>query len=438
MNEKGFSAPENLSLGEALPSFWDAWRPDAAPCLKDWEADKQGIRDLYAYYMYGPMPDTSAEILTYKIEPPTVTEVILDDTYPCGDVPFHVRKINGTIEISNNIGRGTFPIVITLPLEALPEAPYPVYSEMCWKATPNADYAAFRGYAAISWQPTDIAADNLSREGVFYQLYPYGNSIISQTGALMAWGWGAGKIIDALEQGLGEELHIDAKNNILTGVSRYGKACAVAGAFDERIKVVVPTCSGAGGMASFRFPSEGITYDLSSVGYFQNGTSMYTMTQNEPLEVLQSDSERHWFNETFRRFTSPLQLPLDQHFLAALMASESRHLFIIAGHNGEDWTNPPAMAYTYLAARKIYRRFGIEDHLNIHIHENNIEPSNDFSVRRGPCPNHAVLAEDMVYLLDYCDVHLLGKSNITSDLSNLKTCAFFEEKNWDSRYDEFA
>lgn len=438
MNEKGFTSPENLSLEEALPSFWDTWCPKATPCLKAWEADKQGIRDLYAYYMYGPMPDTSLEILTYELEPSTVTEVVLDDTYSCGEMPFQVRKINGRIQISNGTGRGTFPIVITLPLEEQPDAPYPVYSEMCWKATPNADYAAFRGYAALSWQPTDIAADNLSREGVFYQLYPYGDSVINQTGALMAWGWGAGKIIDALEQGLGAELHIDAKNNLLTGVSRYGKACAVAGAFDERIKVVVPTCSGAGGMASFRFPSEGITYDLSSVGYFQNGTSLYTMTKNEPLEVLQSDSERHWFNETFRRFTSPLQLPFDQHFLAALMASESGHLFIIAGHNGEDWTNPPAMAYTYLAAREIYRRFGIEDHLNIHIHENNIEPSNDFSVRRGPCPNHAVLAEDMVYLLDYCDVHLLGKTDITSDLSDLKTCAFFEEKNWDSRYDAFA
>lgn len=447
MTETKYTAPESLPLIEALPSFWATWQSpeeadndyDTAQLLESWKTHKHIIQDLYAYYMYGPMPDTSGETLTYTLEAPVVTEVTLDETYPGSSTSFQVRKINSTIQVANSIGRGSFPIIITLPIAEHPSAPYPVYSEMCWMggSTPNADYAASRGYAAISWKPGDIAADNLSRDGVFYQLYPYGDTCEQQTGALMAWGWGAGKIIDVIEQGLGAELHIDSLNNILTGVSRFGKATAVAGAFDERIKVVVPTCSGAGGMASFRFPSEGKTYDLSSVGYFQKGTSMYTMTKNEPLEVLQCDSERHWFNETFRRFTSPLQLPFDQHFLAALMASQDRHLFIIAGHNGEDWTNPPAMAYTYLAAREIYKRLGLEDYLNIHIHENNVEPSSDFKVRRGPCPNHAVLAEDMVYLLDYCDVHLLGKTDISSDLSDLKTCAFFEEKNWDSRFDVF-
>ncbi len=447
MKEQKYTPPYNLPVIEDLPSFWDAWLPpeakekgltpaELAAC---WNRHKDIIRDMYAHYMYGPMPDTSGETLTYELDTPAITEVILDDSYPCGGLPFRVRKINGTIYVSNEEGQGRFSIILTLPEEITPGVSIPIYSEMSWMggSSPNADYAAFRGYAAVSWKPGDIASDNQNRDGIFYRLYPYGWEPDTQTGVLMAWSWGAGKILDALEQGMGRELSIDSTLNILSGVSRYGKATAVAGAFDERITVVVPACSGAGGMASFRFPSQGKTYDLSSVGYFQNGSSMYTMSQNEPLHVLLSPAERHWFNDTVLKFPSAGHLPFDQHFLAALMASEKRHLFIVAGHNGEDWTNPPAMAYTYLAARDIYRRMGLEDHINIHIHENNVEPSADFGVRRGPCPNHAVLAEDMVYLLDYCDYHLLGKKDISSDLSDLKTCAFFEEVNWDSRFDPY-
>lgn len=436
MEKNNYALPKDLPLVKELPSFFEALTPSQTESLSVWEKNKQKIRDLYSYYMYGPMPDTKDECISYQLGTEETLTITLDDSFPISAVT--VRRLDCTLCIAKGDRSTEFKITITLPLEESCVAPYPLYSEMCFMPTHNAAFAAYRGYASASFIPMDIASDNLDRKGAFYSLYPYGDTYETQTGALMAWGWGAGKIIDAMEAGLAQELNIDYHNNILTGVSRYGKATAVAGAFDERIKVTVPTCSGAGGMASFRYISEGKTYDLSSVGFYQNGTHMMTLGKNEPLEVLQCDSERHWFNETFREFTSPYQLPFDQHFLASLMASENRYLMIISGHNGEDWTNPPAMAYTYLAAREIFRHFGVEEHLTIHIHENNIEPSGDFKVRRGPCPNHAVLAEDMVYLLDYCDVHLFGKKDITSDLSLLKTCAFFEEKNWDPAFDAFA
>lgn len=436
MMHSNYTLPKELPLFKELPSFFDAFASSETENLSQWEINKNKLRNLYAHYMYGPMPDTKDETISYRLGEPETVDIVLDDSYPVSNVS--VRRLDCILNISKGGRSAEFKIVITLPLEESSKTAYPLYSEMCFFPTHNTAYAAYRGYASASFVPMDVASDNLKREGAFYTLYPYGDTFETQTGALMAWGWGAGKILDAMEAGLAQELNIDYHNNILTGVSRYGKATAVAGAFDERIKVTVPTCSGAGGMASFRYISEGKTYDLSSVGFYQNGTHMMTLGKNEPLEVLQCDSERHWFNETFREFTSPYQLPFDQHFLAALMASEDRYLMIISGHNGEDWTNPPAMAYTYLAAREIYRHFGVEDHLTIHIHENNIEPSGDFKVRRGPCPNHAVLAEDMVYLLDYCDFHLFGKKDITSDLSLLKTCAFFEAKNWDPAFDKFA
>ena len=91
----------------------------------------------------------------------------------------------------------------------------------------------------------------------------------------MAWAWGASKVIDALENGVGAQLNINPEHSIAAGVSRWGKAAAVAGAFDQRIKVTVPACSGAGGMAAFRYVSEGKTYDYSAIGV----DAPYKMTQ---------------------------------------------------------------------------------------------------------------------------------------------------------------
>ena len=139
-----------------------------------------------------------------------------------------------------------------------------------------------------------IAADNLSRTGVFYELYPYGQTWQEQTGALMAWAWGVSKVIDALENGAKDQLNINPEYSIVTGVSRWGKAAAVAGAFDQRIKVTVPACSGAGGMAAFRYVSEG-----KPMIFGPWPRHLYLMSANEPLGSLQSSAERHWFNNNF-------------------------------------------------------------------------------------------------------------------------------------------
>ena len=194
------------------------------------------------------------------------------------------------------------------------------------------------------------------------------------------------------------ELGINPEYNIITGVSRWGKATAVSGAFDKRIKVTAPSCSGAGGMAAFRYPTSGNVYDYSSIGV----TSPYTMTANEPLSSLQSSGEQQWFNDKFLEFNDVNNLPFDQHLLAALCAEEGRYLFITGSYLYEDWTNPPAMWLTYLAAKDVFDFLGIEDNIAIHIHKE----------------GHMVTDEDMVYLLDYCDYHFYGKE-IDSNLSDL-------------------
>ena len=220
------------------------------------------------------------------------------------------------------------------------------------------------------------------------------------------------KLLDMLEQGAGKELHINSKNNILSGVSRFGKAVLVAGAYEKRFKVVVPACSGAGGAAMYRCKTEGNVYDLAPLGFVnEEGGTTHVTTQNEHLGSLQSKDEGHWFNDTFLKFDCVERFPFDQHHLASLVADKDRYLFIIAAAFGEDWTNPAAMHKTYVETAKVYEYLGIPDNICVNIHKQ----------------GHAVLLSDMEKILDYCDVMLYGKNpeDVETDLQSLKQKEYF-------------
>lgn len=379
-----FPEPESLIQKKEYPDAFTFFDGSKVISQEDWEKRREELKALYQYYMYGVIRDGEGETLSC--------------TYSGSDV---------TVTVENGGNKGSFPFKIYVPDEtkvAMPEKGWPVIIAMGWFF--QVEYANSRGYAVIVYDYNKVAADNNTYTGAFFDVYPYGETWEEQTGALAAWGWGASKILDALKQELGEVYNINWENNILTGVSRCGKATAVAGVYDPRIKISVPTCSGAGGMAMLRYNSEGKVYDLSSIGE----SNTYTVGQNEPLSCLQSDAEGHWFNDNFRKFTSYGQFPFDQHLLASLYAKEDRYLYIISSYINEDWTNPPAMWETYKEAKKIFVKLGMEQHVTFNIHKE----------------GHAVIDEDVVKILDFADFHLYGKE-VETDLENMDTCLFETE-----------
>ena len=108
----------------------------------------------------------------------------------------------------------------------------------------------------------------------------------------MAWAWCVSRTIDAMET----VDAIDATKVVVTGHSRYGKASLVAGAFDERIAVTVPSHSGCGGAAPYRF-IYGKSEQLHNVVGFA-----------------------HWFRPDFSQFRDQVpRLPIDQHLLLVLV-----------------------------------------------------------------------------------------------------------------------
>lgn len=363
----------------------------------DWWRRQAEISCMYEYYMYGVWRDGSDEEVSYDISG---------------------NKLKITVKRKSTGKTASFTANVSLPSKVRHEGGAPVVVGM--HTNIQEKVATGNGYAVITtgdMMSNFAAADNNQHTGPFYTLYPYGRSWEEQTGVLMAWGWGCSKVLDALYAGAAEELNINPDSSIVTGVSRWGKAAAVCGAYDKRFKMVAPSCSGAGGLAMYRYRSVGKTYDFTSKG----GSGSYKYSENEALGNLQASGEQGWFNGRFMEFRAENQLPMDQHMLASLCADPNRYLFIICSCQGEDWVNAPAQWMSYLGVKHVFDYLDLSDHLAINVH----------------LSGHAVIEEDMKYMMAYFDQHVYGIQS-KLDLSNLTHSPFELPKNKDPFADTFA
>ena len=185
-----------------------------------------------------------------------------------------------------------------------------------------------RGYAVAEFSWNAVAADNARKGGIFTL---FGDKI--DTGTLMGWAWGISRVIDALAEAVPE---IDTTKVFITGHSRNGKATLVAGAFDERIALTVPSHSGTGGIPPYRFVEE-------------------FAKRNGKTETLANVTKAfpRWFHPQLRRVRRQrIDLPVDQHLLA-VWREVPRALMNTEGTQ-DIWINPEGAQLTHLAAKKVY------------------------------------------------------------------------------------
>ena len=395
-----FPAVSSLKSSKDIPDPFIFMDGSKVETQDDWWRRQSEISCMYEYYMYGKWIDGSDDETTYTINGNSMTINVK-------------RKSTGKT--------ASFKAVINLPRTVRHEGGAPVILGMHKGISEST--ATANGYAVITYDSDGMfsapgtAADNNQHTGAFYTLYPYGRNWDEQTGDLMAWSWGISRILDALYAGAAKELNINPDSSIVTGVSRYGKAASVCGAFDTRIKMCAPSCSGAGGLALYRYSSVGKTYDFSSKG----GSSNYRYSENEPLGSLQASGEQGWFNGRFMEFRSAEQFPMDQHMLGALCCDPDRYLFIIGSCENEDWVNAPSVWMAYLGMKHVWDFMDLSDHLAINIHRS----------------GHAVIAEDVEKMVQYFDYHVYGIKP-KMDLAELQTSVFALPKNKDSFADTFA
>ncbi len=246
--------------------------------------------------------------------------------------------------------KGRVPVVIQGAFGgpgAVPRRPPSDSADAPPPAPPN-PYAVFtdRGYAVAAVSLNDVSVDNRerARDSGVYELF--GDDI--DCGALMAWAWAVHRTIDALEA----DDRIDNLKIIVTGHSRYGKAALLAGAFDERIAITVPSHSGCAGTAAFRF-------------IYGNSEQLHNIVGGFP----------YWFRPDFNQFAAKVdRLPVDQHLLRALVAPRAQ---LDTEGTEDSWTNPEGAQLTYLAAREVYEFLAAADKISVRFRQVGHIPSNE-------------------------------------------------------------
>ena len=134
----------------------------------------------------------------------------------------------------------------------------------------------------------------------------------------------------------------------------------MAGAFDERVALTVPSHSGCAGAAPYRF-------------IYGKSEQLHNIVGFAP----------HWFRPDFNQFVDKVErLPVDQHMLLALVAP--RALLSTEGTK-DSWTNPQGSQLTHIAAKKVY---------------DFLESGNQIGIRYRPV-GHTPSNEDMLDFADY-------------------------------------
>ncbi len=191
------------------------------------------------------------------------------------------------------------------------------------------------GYATIV--PTSIQADNGAglTQGIIGLCNQGQPRKLDDWGALRAWGWGASQALDYFET----DKAVDAKHVGLEGHSRYGKATAVAMAYDSRFAIGFVSSSGEGGV------------------------KLHRRNWGELVENLAASNEYHWMAGNFIKYAGPLHwndLPVDSHELVALCAP--RPVFISAGAtDGDGWVDAKGMFLAAAGAGPVYKLLGKKD-----------------------------------------------------------------------------
>jgi hypothetical protein len=203
------------------------------------------------------------------------------------------------------------------------------------------------GYGTIV--PGSIQGDNNRlREGIIGLTNKGQPRSPEDWGALRAWAWGVSCLIDYFEAN--PDSGVDPTKVCITGVSRYGKAALVTGAFETRIAAAFVASSGAGGAKLFR------------------------RDFGELLENVAGRGEYHWMAGNFLKYgaeeakfgkKTAADLPVDQHQLIALCAP--RLCFISYGvpegkpFGDPNWVDAHGSFMAGVLAGPAYRLLGKKD-----------------------------------------------------------------------------
>jgi hypothetical protein len=242
-----------------------------------------------------------------------------------------------------------------------------------------------RGYAVATFYSGDVAPDHPGfTDGIIPHYEKAGQTRPGPDawGTIAAWAWGLSRAVDHLQN----EPRIERSRIAVVGHSRLGKAALVAGAFDERIALVIPHQAGCGGSA----PNRG-----------KVGESVQRINTSFP----------HWFDAEFKTFNDqPERLPFDQHELVALCAPRP---VLLTNATLDTWANPEGQFQVLKGADPVYRLLGAGGMEAKTMPETDrlIDSTLGYHIRPG---KHSMGKEDWKVFWAFADKHLGGSAGTRS------------------------
>ncbi len=285
----------------------------------DWPRRRAEIVEDFDREVYGRVP---------KETPKVTWSVTSTEKQTVGAVPAVVKKLVGRVD-NSAYPAVSVDIQLTLTLPAAAGGPVPVILEFGFafpggngpKGPPGGsgpgwqEQVLAKGWGAAVLSPYSVQADTggmAGRDGKYQGLTTGIIGLCNKGqprkpddwGALRAWAWGASRALDYFET----DPAVDARRVGVEGLSRFGKAAAVAMAYDPRFAVGFIGSSGAGGL------------------------KLHRRHFGEQVENVAGTGEYHWMAGNYLKYAGPLtaaDLPVDAHELVALCAP--RPVFISVG-----------------------------------------------------------------------------------------------------------
>jgi hypothetical protein len=298
-----------------------------------WNVRRPEIIRVLDQELYGIPPRETPRVEWKVVSSSTQTEY---------NIPLIVKKLSGVmLNADNKPDSSTIDLLLVIPAEAKKKVPviiefsfnfppgfFPPEKGPGWK---EQVLKRSWGYAVVI--PTSFQADNGAalHKGVIGLTNNGKPRQPPDWGTLKAWAWGASRVLDYLET----DKAVDAQKVAIAGHSRYGKAAAVAMAYDQRFSIAYVSSSGEGGLKPHR------------------------RNFGETVENLAASGEYHWVAGNFLKYAGPLgwdDLPFDAHYLLALCAP--RPVFIGCGVNGDNWVDPRGSFMTAVATEPVYKLLG--------------------------------------------------------------------------------
>ena len=287
----------------------------------EWRCRRQEIRKQAEKYILGGKP----------------TPDVVTGTVSKTSISVHVEAKGKSID---------FTAKVVLPTKG--EAPFPAMISVGNSLNLGESRMLDQGVAVIYYDNYQLGKEGQAEAsrgkpnpGKYYDIYG-GND---EAGLLMAWAWGASRMLDVIQKS-GSDI-IDITGLGVSGCSRLGKAAFTIGVFDDRIALTIPQEPSTGGDPALRIMdklsgAERTDYNYNGLNWLSNNFAPFVFANNT---------------------SNAVKLPIDTHALIGMIAPRG---ILILENPHQTQMGAPAGHTAAIAGLEVFKALGVEKNISYH------------------------------------------------------------------------